>query len=230
MIQEKQWTSRTTHISKRACREVLLNERKRQLLREFPWEEHYPRLVAFAEWIIQGKHWNSNTLPKGYTPEFIVRDVIAKTFSEERNWDPDRGDLLTWLKWVIRSDISHLAESASNRAEVPFDQAKEPDNKTHPSLGLRARAGSPEEVLLDAETEAEKMAVARSKIDALLEACDGKPELEEIVYAVAAGNCEAKPQNLSEYLSRPINVINQQLRALRRRASKIRIEAQNGRG
>lgn len=213
-----------------------MNARKKQLLRDFPWEEHYPRLVAFAEWLIQGKRWNSNRLPKGHTAESIVRDVIAKTFSEERNWEPDRGDLLTWLKWVIRSDISHLAESTSNRVEIPLDQAGEHDlgksereKKPSQPVGIKLRTGSPEEALINAETEAENAVKARSKIDALLEACDGRPELEEIVYAITDGKCEGKPQELSEFLGRPISAVNQQLRALRRRASKIRIEAQNGR-
>ena len=30
-------------------------------------------------------------LPKGQTAESIVQDVIAKTFNEERNWDPEKG-------------------------------------------------------------------------------------------------------------------------------------------
>jgi hypothetical protein len=65
------------------------------------------------------------------------------------------------------------------------------------------------------------------KIDALLEACSGRPELEEIVYAISEGNCSAKPQELSEYLGKPVEEINQHLRSLRRRASKIRNEAVN---
>jgi DNA-directed RNA polymerase specialized sigma24 family protein len=201
----------------------------------FPWEEHYPRLIAFAEWIIQGKHWNSNKLPKGQTAETIVRDVIAKTFSEERNWDPERGDLLMWLKWVIRSDISHLAESASNRLEVPLNLIGENesrsggvDSQSHLPPPQKLEVGSPEEVAIATETESEKVMAARLKIDALLEACSGKPELEQIVYAIIDGGCAAKPQELSEFLGKPVNEINQNLRALRRRASKIRIEARNG--
>ncbi len=203
---------------------------------DFPWDEHYPRLVAFAEWLIQGHHWNSNRLPKGYTAESIVRDVIAKTFSEERNWDPDKGDLLMWMKWVIRSEISHLAESAANKAEISIDAGDERDigaTGQGPGLqrprGLRTQASSPEEALVDTEAANDKAALARQKIDALLGACDGRPELEEIVYAITDGACEPKPKELSKYLGRPVNVINPQLRALRRRASKIRIEAQNGR-
>ncbi len=209
-----------------------MNAKKKQLLLDFPWNEHYPRLVAFAEWLIQGKNWNSGSLPKGQTAESIVQEVIAKTFNEKRNWDPDRGDLLNWLKWVIRSDVSHLAESAANRLDGHLDLADENDysadgptiERRQPSLH-RLLVGSPEEAIM----EEEKMAEAQEKIDALLEASSGHPELEEIVYAIIDGKCNSKPQELSDVLGRPVKEINQNLRALRRRAEKIRAEARNGR-
>jgi len=213
-----------------------LNEKKRRLLNDFPWEETYPKLVAFAEWVIQGKNWSSGFLPKGQTAETIVRDVIAKTFGEERKWDPERGDLLNWLKWVIKSDISHLAESAANKRDMHLDHLHNNDPavdqieyKAGRESRVRPQSISPEEAMIALEAEDELMAAARLKIDSLLEACSGKPELEEIVYAISDGKCSAKPQDLSRYLGRPIKNINQHLRALRRRASKIRIEAENGR-
>lgn len=130
-----------------------------------------------------------------------------------------------WLKWVIRSEISHLAESASNKGDLRLDHLGENDPavdrieyRAGHGLQVRPQANSPEEAIVAAET-----------INSLLEACDGKPELEAIVYAISDGNCLPKPQSLAEYLGKSINEINQQLRALRRRASKIRIEAENGR-
>lgn len=213
-----------------------MNGKKKQLLLDFPWEEHYPRLVAYTEWLIQGKTWNSNMLPKGQTAESIVLDVIEKTFSEKRNWDPDRGDLLTWVKWVIKSEVSHLAESAANRVEVHLEKAGEndssadgPDMEQRQPSPKRLLIGSPEEMVMDAETEAEKTADAQSKIDALLEACSGQPELEEIVYVIIDGKCDAKPDKLAEFLGRPVEEIYQNMRTLRRRADKVRMEARNGR-
>jgi hypothetical protein len=149
--------------------EVVLDERKRQLLQEYPWDEAYPKLVAFAEWLIQGKYWNGNVLPKGQTAESIVRDVIAKTFTEERNWDPDRGDLFVWLKWVIRSDISHLARSASNRKDIHLDTATDGASSwdergagSERPARIRVMSGSQEDAMVAVETEAS----AKLKIDA----------------------------------------------------------------
>ncbi len=213
-----------------------MNAKKKQLLVDFPWEEHYPRLVAYTEWLIQGERWNSDTLPQGQSAESIVRDVIEKTFTEKRNWDPDRGELLMWLKWVIKSEVNHLAESAANRVEVRLDQAGENDRYTDDpdverrQLSLNQRIiGSPEEMVVDAEIMAEKTAESKEKIDALLGASSSHQDLEDIVYAIIDGNCDAKPQELAEYLHRPVEEVYQNLRALRRRADKIRMEARNGR-
>lgn len=213
-----------------------MNAKKKQLLLEFPWGEHYPGLVAFTEWCIQGKQWNSGLLPMGHTAESIVQDVITKTFSEERNWDPEKGDLLMWLKYVIRSEISHLSESIANKVEVPLDQPDEndspvdgPDIEQRQPSQQQIMTGSPEEAVISAETEAEKVAEAKSKIDSLLEVSSGHPELEEIVYAIVDEKCDAKPQELAEFLGKPVEEIYQNLRALRRRAEKIRVEVRNGR-
>jgi hypothetical protein len=72
-------------------------------------------------------------------------------------------------------------------------------------------------------------AEAQLKIDALLEASSGHPELEEIVYAIVEGQCDGKPRELAKYLGKPVEEIYQNVRALRRRAEKIRMEARNGR-
>jgi hypothetical protein len=214
----------------------MLNIKKRELLKNYNWEDVYPKLIAFAEWVIQDKYWNSNILPKGQTAESIVRDAIAKTFTEERNWDPERGDLFMWLRWVIRSDISHLAESSANKAEVHLDiNDRDEDfyftdgNSTHLLSKYEMHVDSPEMNILAIETEAEKSSISSAKINAILTACSGKPELEEIVIAIIDGKCSAKPQDLAEYLGRPVTVIYQDIRALRRRANKIKSEVSNER-
>jgi len=140
------------------------------------------------------------------------------------------------VKWVIKSEVSHLAESASNKKDVHLDQLDGNDPETdrieyeasHQSHA-RSQVTSPEEAMIAMETEEELRSFSRSKIDSLLEACNGKPELEAIVYAISDGKCLPKPQSLEEYLGKPVKEINQHLRTLRRRASKIRIEAEYGR-
>lgn len=213
-----------------------MNAYKKQLLLDFPWGERYPKLVAFAEWCILDMQWNSGVLPMGHTAESIVQEVITKTFSEERNWKPEEGDLLMWLKYVIKSEISHLAESLTNRVEVSLDPAdgddskdNEPDFKQPQSSEQEFCVASPEEIVINAETEEMKITVAKSKIDALLEASSGHPELEEIVYTILDGKCGPKPRELAQILGKPVEEIYQNLRSLRRRSEKIRLEVRNER-
>ena len=149
-----------------------MNAYKKQLLLDFPWGECFPKLVAFAEWRIQGMRWNSGVLPMGHTAEFIVQEAITKTFSEERNWKPEEGDLLMWLKYVIKSDISHLAEFIPRRVQVPLDPVDGSDLKENvqefkqvQSTAQEFFIPSPEEIVINAETEELRIIVAKSKID-----------------------------------------------------------------
>mgnify|MGYP000843930762 FL=1 len=213
-----------------------MNAYKKQLLLDFPWGECYPKLVAFAEWRIQGMRWNSGVVPMGHTAESIVQEAIAKTFSEERNWKPEEGDLLMWLKYVIKSEISHLAESITNRLEVPLDpddgsysKDDEPEFKQAQSSAQEFFITSPEEIVINAETEELRIIDAKSKIDALLEASSGHPELEEIVYTILDGKCGPKPRELAQILGKPVEEIYQNLRTLRRKSEKIRSEVRNER-
>ena len=203
-------------------------------MQEFSWADNYPKLIAFADHILQTKSWNMKVIPKGHTAETIVQDAIDKVVNEQRNWEPDRGPLLMYLKWVIRSDISHLAISAANRSEIHSDSYKEEDSEeeafdawVYQSSLHNSENNSPEEFVINSENECERNEIARAKIDALLKSADGNPELEAIVFAMIDGNCSSKPQDLAIFLGKPVNNINKDLRTLRRKAIKIRIEDQN---
>ena len=141
-----------------------------------------------------------------------------------------------WLKYVIKSDISHLAESIPNRVEVPLDPVDGSDLKENvqefkqvQSTAQEFFIPSPEEIVINAETEELRIIVAKSKIDALLEASSGHPELEEIVYTILDGKCGPKPRELAQILGKPVEEIYQNLRTLRRKSEKIRSEVRNER-
>lgn len=210
-----------------------MSTEKLQLLRDFPWDENYPKLVAFTDYILQMKSWNNGIIPKGYNAESIVQEAIIKIFSGKRNWEPERGPLITYLKWVIRSDISHLIKSNTNKLEIHSDIEDEDCEEVTfedwvDQLALQnSEANSPEELLANSEIEIENIEIARAKIDALLMAANGNSDLEEIVYAVIDGKCSPKPQDLAQFLNKPINKIYQNLKTLRLKANKIRIEDQD---
>jgi len=157
-----------------------------------------------------------------------VQEAITKTINGDKNWDPERGKLLSWLKWVVRGDVYRLYNSKSHPPEGVYDVEFESfelneDNelavdkaeyKANDYLPDGHIGISPEDIV--ATTELVKL-----KVDVLLEACKGRNDLEEMVFALIDGNCSPKAQSLAEYLDKSAEEIYQQLRTLRRRASKI---------
>lgn len=216
-----------------------MKAKKKELLRTAPWGDIYTTLVGHALCEIARYSWRTDTLPKGHTPESIVQEAIEKTFSEEKNWDPERGELLPWLKWVVKGDIYRLYHSSSHPKgiyvyglesfeevddDTTIDKAEYRGSKYLPDNHI---AKSPEELISVAEIESIVASLTEKKINALIESCSGRPELAEIVYAITGGKCSSDAQSLATYLGRPVDEIYQQLRALRRRAEKI-MKIQNG--
>src|SRR5262245_23361962 len=73
---------------------------------EKDWQRIYPILLDYS--VRQTKFKN---LPKSAARDF-VQESIARLFVEKRKWDPNKVDLVKYLKGVIRSLASHMTESA----------------------------------------------------------------------------------------------------------------------
>lgn len=157
-----------------------------------------------------------------------MQEALTKTFSGEKRWDPERGDLLSWLRWVVRGDVDRLYYSKSHPPEEVYDvelesfEMNEDDElaldkaeyKTNDFLPSGLIGSPPEDIVAAAE-------LVKLKIDVLLEACNGRDDLEKIVFTIIDGRCIPTPQALSKCFDRPVEEIYQQLRTLRRRAAKI---------
>jgi RNA polymerase sigma factor (sigma-70 family) len=212
-------------INRRALQEKALNPRIFKQLQEANWEAISKELLAHA--IIQAKtyRWRSgriDLLPQGITPTDIVQQVIVKTISGQRKWDPDKGDLLPWLKDQVRSEVNALVKSASHRREVHFTGHKEEDQETidrmeHRALAIGllgdAQPENPESAIL-AEEEAREV---EERANQLFAAVNGEPELEEVLVAIMNG-CEPEPRHIAEALDVPVEDIYNRLKRIRRRA------------
>jgi DNA-directed RNA polymerase specialized sigma24 family protein len=152
-------------------------------------------------------------LAAGQSLEDVVQQVIEKTISGERHWDPAKGPLVPWLKDQVKSVIDALANAAVRRHET---QSAEGDNVeefvTDPSA---SRSLSPEAIVLEKEV-AEQVA---ERADALCQAVTDEPELEAVMNAILNG-CEPKPRYLAAELGVSFEDINNRLKRLRRRAMK----------
>lgn len=101
-----------------------MEDEKYGLLRDADWPSIYKELVLYTERLIWYRYPQfraspgSKHLALGKTCEDIAQTVITKVIGGERSWDPNRGDLLTALKYHVQSELSNLASRNSSRKEA----------------------------------------------------------------------------------------------------------------
>jgi len=197
-----------------------------KLLNEQDWEALGKRLVLYAAkrvGVTASLFDGTDVLLAGISIRDVVQDVITKTLSHERQWDPDRGELWPWLKAQIRSELSHLYKSASARHErVIYDESileEEPESQDSEQREAIERAGVP-----SAEDEAlrrERAALASKMVGAVLTLVEDDPELLEMI-EVMMDDCPYKPQSLAERLGVSVKNINNRQKRLRRHLTNRR--------
>jgi RNA polymerase sigma factor (sigma-70 family) len=214
-------------------RDSPLNSEVFNELQQADWRTIGKDLVAFARWWADHYQWRSGgtqLLPQGKTLEDVVQDVIVKTIEGRRHWDPRKGPLLPWLKDQIRSEIDALAKSAPHTRELAFPEDQEgylpAEDIEYPAFenGVFPGAASPDPTLITIEEE--ERAYDKQMADALFDAVDHQPELEQVLVAILDG-CDPEPRYLAETLGTSVQDINNRLRRLRRRATRISREEQN---
>lgn len=157
-------------------------------------------------------------LPQGYTAEDIVQEVIVRTISGDRRWDPEKGELLPWLKWQVRSIVDALARSAAHRhEELAPDAATLPGDDPLGTLAtnygaFNSVAASPEALFLDQES-------VDRRVGHLFAAVSGEPDLEAVLNAVLDG-AGTRPREIAAFLEVPVSDIYNRLKRIRRRVWK----------
>ena len=199
-------------------------------LTEEEWKELFSDLLAYTIGLVRKKYWRHDLLPKGLAEEDIVQRLVIKTINGERNWDPSKIDLRTFLFTQIKSLVSHLFEYKEYKHETHVDETEDdllevidremlasPDNESPYTM-------SPEDALLAKEKRDKDKLDAKKTIDALIEECSEDPELEEVLYAVeellGRGQSAGK-HDLAEYLGVPREDIYNRVKRLRRRVQKV---------
>ncbi len=179
-----------------------------QLLENADWEGIYERLLAYTVSVagalrwrgVQGVGSKNGELAKGVSCEDIVNDVIVKTFDRTRRWDPDKGELESWLKWQVKSEVSHCVESAPHRREK--DEIIE---ETADILAISSL--DPSLIVLQQEE-------INEKLSNVYECTSKDPQLEELFAAIL--DVGSKPQHLAQTLNTTVSDINNRLKRLRR--------------
>jgi DNA-directed RNA polymerase specialized sigma24 family protein len=200
-----------------------LDNRVREIINNADWGVIGKALVAFAEYRVQNYSWRSGSnqvLPLGKTPEDIAQEVILKTISGERTFDPEKGELLPWSKDQVKSIVDALARSAAHRKEVRLEDINR-DNDVHPPTSsqreLVSLEPSPEQHLINSE----RAGIIKSRLEKLVSLAAEDPALEKLMEALMDG-CPLKPRFLAEHLGISILETYNLVRRLRRLAlSKV---------
>lgn len=187
-----------------------MDRETQKLLQEADWEAIRRELLAHATWQARGYRWRRKgdlELAEGYTVEDVVHEVIVKTWSGIRKWDPAKGKLLPWLQAQSRSILDALARSAPHRREVSVLDLEEV---------AVVHTLDPLEILVEQEAWTQK----KRRVEQLFQAVEGEPELEQVLRLIISG-CESKPRYLASELGVPVGEINNRLKRLRRRALRL---------
>jgi len=189
------------------------------------WGQTGMKLAAYAAFRSRNLSWRTGSdvaLAKGLMPDDIAAQAIVGVIGGERNWEPERGPLLPFLKRVVDSLLNHLALSADNRrierlsqndrslygaeriafqyeGEGPWPRRPAEFNVTDPS---------------DSESDADE------RIERLVDAAKVTPELAEVLNAILDFD-EARPRLIALRIGKPVNHVNNCLKRLRRLALKI---------
>lgn len=193
-------------------------------LQEVDWDTIFKHLHAFTRYWL--RRCGANTDPtcviaKGMSIDDLVYSVVGKTVDGTRRWDPEKGDLLPWLKDQIKSEVDALLKSKARRFEVGMpDENQEEADHTLNSLMIEdgilhnRRPETPEEALIRSEN-------IKENADLLLEMSAQDPELEVIWEAVMDG-CEPEPRHLAKYLNIPVDDVYNRMKRFRRRVKSLR--------
>ena len=219
----------------RALRGTSIQMQTLELIQSADWVTISKRLLAFTLWWAEKYSWRSGTkliLPKGFQPEDIVEEIILKTIEGKRKFDPEKGELEPWLRDQIKSEVNNLynIKEHSLSTHIPQDIDDSPLNEEIHSTQFPNREDSsqlsPENILIEKESQIDYSKEIKRKYDSLFEAANEDSELVDVIDAIIDG-CQPKPRYLADKLQTSVPDINNRLKRLRRIAIKIK-EQNNG--
>jgi hypothetical protein len=162
-------------------------------------------LAGHAAFRARNYWWRSGgqrDLANGMHLKDVVQEAVARVLQESRRFDADRGALLPYLKGVIDSIISNLANSIDNRSQSRFPEygGSEPESIDHlrlSALGIDPNEwfGGTEHQSVEARLSNEELSAPQ--IVALAEAIDDA-ELSALFNAIR--EVGGKPADIAHYL------------------------------
>jgi hypothetical protein len=171
----------------------------RDLLERTPEDELEKMILELGFYAVKVRNeyrWRTKdreALPKGETITSIVSLALEKVLAGERRWNPaQQPDFPNFMRDVIDSLINHLARSRDNALLTTLPEEgfqdeiswrAEPDMARPGAEWLARNEATPEQALLDEESEEQK----NKAIRILLDECVADQTLSKIVGAMLGG-------------------------------------------
>ena len=139
-----------------------MEDRIAKLLEEADLEKIVPNLLCYADKVIRRYAWrgvytykgvNGQLLANGQDANDFVQEAFRRLLDGRRNWDPDKLDLIVFLKGTIKSLINAECKSLDNRwlRDIQGNHA-ENSNKSDPISTAIDPSPKPDEII-DQEKE-----------------------------------------------------------------------------
>jgi len=163
------------------------------------------------------------------TCDDIVQELVVKTLTGQRAWDPKRGELLPWLKQCVKSEINNAANKAATQREIQFSRLEQGDPESDLDFVPGEELFPSEEDSLDPEfalLEKERQIQNDKAVSNAYALIEGDSELEDVLLALDCLLVDHKQEQipsrgeLAESLRISISEVDNRLKRLRRRLKK----------
>lgn len=150
-------------------------------------DELIERLVLYSVRKVRLLYWrdgrDGDSLPGGRTAEDMVFVALEKVLDGRRkSWDPGKSSFEKYVQGVIKSEISHLVESAEHRRSV---RIPEDEHLADNLMGEDSLNGNPETLLISEEQDSQFR-------DQLYLTVSGDEELENLILLLDDGVVETQ--------------------------------------
>jgi hypothetical protein len=190
-------------------------ERAVEVLRGPDGERIWLAVIDYAQKLARRYGWRTDkTLPQGFSPDAVAKDVIIKVIEGVRVWDEAKEpSLLNAFKGMVRSDIGHLFDDYEASNVEPIERAI-PDGTVRTAEHFGGRYPSPEDEVIQAEQAQLEM----TALDLILEKAEGNPDLESVFLSLYESGA---PSEITRLTGLPIERVYSLRRELDRIAAKI---------
>lgn len=193
-------------------------------LHEADWKAIGKELVAHAIWKAQNFAWRTGdhkNLALGLQGRDIAQMAIEKVLTGKRAWNPERGDLLPYLKGVVDSLMSHYADSLDNTIQARLAEDEEGKELLDHAEFHAARNDDFGLLSAHQRSRGTNSDVDNERVANLFAAVQGEDDLMAVLDVVMSSG-ETKPAEIAAELGIEVTKVNNRLKRLRRTAMNIK--------